>query len=244
MTREQSVIYILKSINMENFNMNTSMHKIDAIIFDMDGLLIDSENIAKIAWSRALLEFHFQMPDDFFLQLIGITMENEKELFYSKYGSDFPFEKALARRQHYYDEYIQEFGISLKPGVRELITFLNDNSIKISIATSSEKIFASKKLKIAGIFDLFNIIIFGDEVNYGKPSPDIFLEAARRLCTQPTSCVVLEDSEVGIRAAHAAKMIPIMVPDLQKPSLEITKIAHIVLPSLYDVQSYLLNFLF
>jgi HAD superfamily hydrolase (TIGR01509 family) len=117
-----------------------------------------------------------------------------------------------------------------------LVDFLKEKSISFAVATSTARKLTIPKLQLTNLLSTFNIIIAGDEIENGKPAPDIFLAAARALNVAAEKCVVLEDSSYGIRAAHAAKMIPIMVPDLAQPTDEIRALTHAVVPSLHEAR--------
>lgn len=214
-----------------------------AALFDLDGLLIDSESIARAAWSKALLDYRYELKDELFLSLIGITLQDETAKFYDEYGPEFPFDDIYLRRKFHYEQLISQNGISQKPGAFKLLEFLDRSGIKKGIATSSSRDFALQKMSKANLHHLFDTMVFGDEIKNGKPSPDIFLEVARRLNCRPCECIVLEDSEAGIMAAHAAEMIPMMVPDLQLPSSTIRSKCYHVFNSLIDVRDYLSSLL-
>jgi beta-phosphoglucomutase len=219
------------------------MKEIKAVIFDLDGLLIDSEIIAKTAWSRALEDFHYHLSDDFYLQLIGVTLKDEINMFYQEFGNNFPFDRVYAKRQIYFDEIIENEGINLKIGALDLINLLDRAGIKMCIATSSSRVFASKKLSFAGLNGKFDTIVCGDDVKHGKPSPDIFIEAAKRIDCSTRECIVMEDSEAGIIAAHTAGIVTFLIPDLQKPSPTLKTKCYRIFNSLIEVKDYLADVL-
>jgi HAD superfamily hydrolase (TIGR01509 family) len=129
--------------------------------------------------------------------------------------------------------------LAVKPGVHELLGWLEANAIKRAVATSTRRERAVSKLERTALLPRFHQIVGGDEVARGKPAPDIYVEAARRLSANAASCLVLEDSEPGVRAAFAAGMLPIMVPDLHPPSADLAALDLIVLPTLHDVLRHL-----
>ncbi len=132
-------------------------------------------------------------------------------------------------------EHIEQNGIPVKPGVWELLDRLDSHSIATAVATSTSHHGATERLTATKLIDRFQVIITGDQIERGKPAPDIFLAAAEALNLAAQNCVVLEDSEAGIQAAHAAGMLPIMVPDMKQPSPAIRKVAYQVIPSLHEV---------
>ena len=151
------------------------------IILDMDGLLLDTEGIAHPAWVRACKDFGHELTDEVFNSMVGRKIDISKGLLLEEFGDDFPIEKAHAKRIEYGNQHIEEHGINLKPGVIELLDCLVEKSIPYCIATSTARELAIERLKIAGIFDRFSLMIAGDEVKNGKPHPEIFLKAAELL---------------------------------------------------------------
>jgi HAD superfamily hydrolase (TIGR01509 family) len=220
--------------------MNQSL-PFSAVIFDMDGLMLDTERINQMAWRRAAAEWGYTFPDEIYLVAVGRTVRDTKALFRRTFGPDFPFEAMYQRKQDYVDAYIGNQGLPLKSGLLELLDLVEGLSLAKAIATSTIRSQALKKLTIAGLIDRFETIVCGDEIPKGKPAPDIFLAAAERLQVLAAGCLVLEDSEAGIRAAHAAGMRPIMIPDMKQPTPEIAALAYKVLSSLFEVEALLQN---
>jgi HAD superfamily hydrolase (TIGR01509 family) len=206
-----------------------------AVLFDMDGLMLDTERMARVAWKRALAEQGYQLDDHNYLRMVGRTVQDARLILRELFGQELPFQKVFDMRQAYYDADIEQNGIPIKPGLLELLDFLEAQLVPKAVASSTPCWFATHKLARAGIDARFKAIVCGDMVTQGKPAPDLFLEAARQIAMPPERCVVLEDSEAGITAAHAAGMVPVMVPDLKQPTPEILALAYRVLPSLYEV---------
>lgn len=206
-----------------------------AVLFDMDGLMLDSERMARAAWTNAMADHGYQLENEHYVRLLGRTARDAREILSGIFGSELPFDAVYQQRQVYYDADIETNGISVKPGLAELLDFLEANHITKVVATSTPSWFALRKLGKVGILDRFTAVVCGDMVERGKPFPDVFLEAARRIDLAPEDCVVLEDSEAGILAAHSAGMQAIMIPDLKPPTPEIQALAYRVLPSLYEV---------
>ena len=217
---------------------------IDAVIFDMDGLMLDTERLARRGWLAALEEFGASLTDEQYLRIVGRTATDSTAVLKEMLGADFPVEECRNRMRELYYADATENGIPVKPGLEELVDFLDEKSIKYAVATSTARKLTIPKLQLTGLLTTFPIIVAGDEIQNGKPAPDIFLAAARALDVVPERCVVLEDSSYGIRAAHAAGMIPIMIPDLAQPNDQIAKLAQAVVPSLHEARqiiSQLLN---
>jgi len=214
---------------------------IEAVIFDMDGLMLDTQRMATKAWKLAAAEYGLNFSDELNLKLIGRSVQDSIIILKKELGADFPIEDCRERATEFYFEDISQNGIPIKPGLLELIHFLKDKSIDIAVATSTPRSLTVHKLQVAKLISHFKVIVTGDDIQNGKPSPDIFLATAKLLNTPPEKCIVLEDSFPGIWAAHAAKMIPIMVPDLVQANDEVRSIAYAVVPSLYDAKEIIVN---
>jgi HAD superfamily hydrolase (TIGR01509 family) len=214
-----------------------------AVIFDMDGLLLDSEPIAQDAWHRAAKLWGFDIPADLYSQVIGRHTRDTERIFKTFLGADFPFHEIRQHRLKYADDYITKHGLPIKPGVIELLTMLQEQAVPRAVATSTEREEALRRLHIAELSQYFDIFCGGDEVANGKPAPDLFLLAAERLRVDPGTCVVLEDSEFGVRAAKNAGMIPLLIPDLKPPSDEVKTLAYEVFPSLHEVKTIMMQVL-
>jgi HAD superfamily hydrolase (TIGR01509 family) len=201
----------------------------------MDGLMLDTERMARKAWTRALQEHGFQLDEPSYLRMVGRTVQDAELILGEIFGPKLPFLSVFDQRQVYYDLDITENGIPLKPGLLELLTFLEEKQIVKAVGTSTPCWFATVKLAHTEIEHRFSAVVCGDEVARGKPAPDMFLEAARRIAIPPERCIVLEDSEAGILAAASAGMLPIMIPDLKQPTPEVQQAAYCILPSLTEV---------
>lgn len=208
--------------------------KIEAVIFDMDGLMVDTERLAKVFWFRALEEFDTRLTERQYLRIVGRTAVDATAILKEMLGADFPVEQCRARMRELYYADIVENGIPVRAGLLELVDFLKAESIGYAVATSTGRDLTMRKLEITGLSSHFSIVVAGDDVKNGKPNPEIFLKTASLLAALPRKIVVLEDSPNGIRAAHAAKMIPIMVPDLIQPDDEIKALAYAVADSLHE----------
>lgn len=213
---------------------NKGMTKSLAVLFDMDGLMLDTERMARGAWTRALAEKGFVLHGDDYLQLLGRTSADAESILGALFGPKLPFREVFDLRQKYYDADIDENGIAIKPGLSELLGFLEERNIPKAVASSTPGWFIQHKLNLVGLAHRFSVCIGGDSVLHGKPAPDLFLSAARLLNVAPADCLVFEDSEAGVRAAHAAHMLPVMVPDLKQPSIEVRGLACHVLTSLNE----------
>ncbi len=214
-----------------------------AVIFDMDGLMLDTERLRKDLFDRVVAEHGFTLPDDLYLQTIGRTTRDTRTIYAERMGADFPYEELRAKRREIEDVHIDQHGVPTKPGLESVLDWLETQAFPRAVATSSTRTTAHRLLDAAGVRQRFEIIIGGDDVAHGKPAPDLFLLAAEHLGVAPSDCVVLEDSGAGIRAAHRAGMTSILVPDLQPPADDVRELAYRVCASLHEAQTVLVELL-
>ena len=215
-----------------------SISKCKAIIFDMDGLLIDTERLALKAWQLAGADFGFPISDEIFISMVGRNRRDRDCTLVEIFGSDFPVDAVGKRYRTYVDGWIDAGKLAVKSGVRELLDFLDKISMPRAVATSTEYDRAIYKLSLTNLLDHFPIVIAGDQVQKGKPAPDIFLTAAAQLGVLPEGCLVLEDSDAGIQAAYDAGMTPIMIPDMKPPSEKSLAFAHRIFGGLTEFHNY------
>ena len=215
------------------------MKKVDAIIFDMDGVLIDSERISFKCFQEVFKEHNYKMDEIFYLRLIGRNVKSIKIIMEEEYGTDFPFDTIYKKKSNLALEITDKNGVIIKPGVHELLDYLNKENYKIAVATSTRRERALQLLEEAKIKDKVNYVICGDQVENSKPNPEIFLKAAKGLNVNPEKCIVIEDSDAGITAAHAAKMIGIHVPDMKFLDDDTKKLAFKICENLIGVREYL-----
>ncbi|MFO1306324.1 MAG: HAD family phosphatase [Burkholderiales bacterium] len=211
---------------------------LEAVIFDMDGLMLDTERLAPMAWADAKQAIGADFDMTLLDAMIGRNYQDCRALIVERHGEDFPTDALMHAWHVAYDAIVERDGIAIKHGLHGLLDWLEAEGIPKGVATSTRRDRALTKLTGVGIAARFTVLVGGDEIARGKPAPDIFLLAAERLGADPSACVVLEDSEPGVRAALAAGMTPIMVPDLLQPSAEIAA-RTLVLPTLADVHAHL-----
>lgn len=203
-----------------------------AIIFDMDGLMLDTETLAREAWFNTMRFFGIELTDAVYLQVLGTTGARTRQIFQEAYGEAIPIDAMYAHKQTYIDDAIAQGRISTKPGLSALLDHLDAHHIPRAIGSSTVRELVLRKLEAAGVRNRFDVIVGGDEVQHGKPAPDIFLRCAALLGMPPAQCLVLEDSDNGARAAHAAGMRCIIVPDLKPPAEDVLPLATAVVNSL------------
>jgi len=217
--------------------------EIRAVVFDMDGLMLDTEPIYKRAWQAAASELGCGLDDHFYATFVGRPNDDCEQLLLHRFGAQFPLAPFRLRWRELWDADATANGIRTKPGLLELLTLLDTLKIPFAIATSSEAGETEFCLRAAGLDGRFPVRVTRDQITHGKPAPDIYLEAARRLQIDPAQCVALEDSEAGILSASRAGMVPLLIPDGATPSTLATNAAFRVLPSLADVPAVLRDLL-
>lgn len=206
-----------------------------AVLFDMDGLMLDTERLAHRAWTQAMMERGYALEEAAYLRLIGRTAADVQGILSEIFGDAIPYADIYARRRTLYDAEIAANGVAIKPGLLELLDFLEEHQVPKAVASSTHRPIVIMKLSLVGVAGRFPVMVGGDQVTHGKPAPDLFLEAARQLGFSSRHCLVLEDSEAGILAAYRAGMLPVMVPDMKQPDPETARMAYRVVPSLTDV---------
>ncbi|MBO4484194.1 MAG: HAD family phosphatase [Lachnospiraceae bacterium] len=206
-----------------------------AVIFDMDGVIFDSERATYLCWKKVAEEHGLERMDEVYRRCIGVTLEVTRQICLDAYGPDFPYEEFAKEASVLYHERYDGGRLPVKEGVREILSYLKENGIPTAIASSTRQNRVVSQLDEAGLLSYFDTVVGGESVSKSKPAPDIFLFAAKKLGIAPADCVVIEDSFNGIRAAHAAGMIPVMVPDMLEPDDEIRGKCETVCISLRDV---------
>jgi len=201
--------------------------------------MLDTEVHAAQAWVDAALRLGMDFDRDVTLRLVGRNSPDCMALIRAHHGPAYPVEALLAAWHRAYEAIIEREGIAVKPGLIELLAWLDAEGIPKAVATSTRRARAQAKLVRTQLADRFAAIVGGDEIARGKPAPDIYLEAAARLGIPAGECVALEDSEPGIHAALAAGMMPIMVPDIGVPSPALLARAPLVFASLAEVHVHL-----
>jgi HAD superfamily hydrolase (TIGR01509 family) len=210
-----------------------------AVIFDMDGLMLDTERLAPQAWVDASAAMGVGFDMTLLPLMVGRNFRDCQALIVERHGQDYPTAALMQAWHVAYDAICARDGIAIKPGLFELLDWLDAEGIPKAVATSTRRDRAQAKLAQTALLARFATLVGGDEIARGKPAPDIFLAAAQRLGEAPAAIVVLEDSEPGVLAALAAGMMPIMVPDLHPPSPGLLALEPLVVASLADVHAHL-----
>jgi HAD superfamily hydrolase (TIGR01509 family) len=211
---------------------------LSAVIFDKDGLLLDTETVVRKAMFDACTDLGYTMEDALHLSLIGGARDSTDERLRAHFGPGFPLEVYRERcRLHF--EHICREEIPVKPGARELLMFLKQHAIPAGVATSTNRARSEENLRRTGLIEFIDALVTRDDVRFAKPHPECFLRAASLLGVAPAECLALEDSHHGIRAAHAAGMAAIMVPDMLQPTPEIEPLCAAIVDSLVEVHALL-----
>ena len=185
----------------------------DAVIFDMDGVLVDSERIIRDGFAAAADTLGHALNHELFAQLIGTTSARTEAILKARFGEDFPLERMYAIAREHIDEATAD-GWPRRPGALALAEQLHAHGVPIAVASSTRRAGVEARLASTGLLPFVGAICAGDEVREGKPHPEIYERAAQRLGVAPQRCVGIEDSLHGIRAAHAAGLRTVLVPDL------------------------------
>ena len=205
------------------------------VIFDMDGTMIDTEPISLAGMIHAGKILGCAISQEIGESLMGKSNAVGREILLGHYGADFDIERAFALHKAYIDDYFEKHGVPAKAGIYPLLDKLESLGIKKCVATSTERERATYKLNEVNIAHRFEVIIGGNDVENGKPAPDIFLKAAAHCGVAPEDCIIIEDTEAGIQGAVSAGIRVIAVPDIAPLSEEIRAKATIICADLFEI---------
>lgn len=213
---------------------------IKAVIFDMDGVLIDTEKHYNAAWCEAARMAGFEdFGREHALMLrscdAGLAAEMMKDIF----GAGFDYFAIREVRRRLVAERLAKYGLEKKPGIDEILAFLHENGIKAAVATATPIELTLQHLATIGVKDQFDKIVSAKQVAHGKPAPDVYLYACEQIGERPADCIAVEDSPNGIKSAYAAGCKPVMVPDLTQPDEEVRPLLYAVVDSLADITGIL-----
>lgn len=212
---------------------------IKAIIFDMDGLMIDSERVTFECYQEILKGMNLTMDEEFYKTLLGKPLKGIYQRFYDVYGNDFPIEDVIKDVHALMAKRFETEGVPIKTGLKSLLEYLKENNYKTIVATSSNRDRVDTILSQAQITDYFDDSICGDEVTKGKPNPEVFLKSCQKLGVNVDEAIVLEDSEAGIQASYDAGIKVICIPDMKYPEKQYEEKTFKILIDLNDVTEYL-----
>lgn len=184
-----------------------------AVILDLDGLILDTEPSYRRAWQQAARELGFELEYTWLEKLSGLSIDTLTEALQQTLGAGFDTERFHALSSQIWKEQVARTGIPVKSGYHQLLASLHRLKLPYALATNSRRPYAESCLRLAGIREDFPVFVTRSEVEQGKPAPDVYLKAAKMLACTPTDCLAVEDSEVGLIAAHLAEMQPVWIPD-------------------------------
>ena len=203
------------------------------VIFDMDGIIFDSERATYECWKELSVKYGFENLDIPYMKCIGSNAQKAKKIFLDYYGNDFPFDEYNSEKSRNYHSRYDNGNLPEKKGIRELLSYLRENGFKTAVASSTRVAVVEKQIADAGLDKFFDRIVGGDMISKSKPEPDIFIEADRGF---GSPAFVIEDSYNGIRAAKAGGMTAIMVPDMHPANDEMKELADYILNDLLEVK--------
>ena len=212
---------------------------IKAVIFDMDGLMIDSERVTFEGYQHVLAKENLTMSEEKYKTLLGKPVKAVHDLFKEDYGPQYDVDQIIKDVHAYIAKRFETEGVPLKPGLVELLKYLKENNYKTIIATSSHRNRVDLIVKQAQIDQYFDDSICGDEVTKGKPNPEVFLKACQKLQVSPQDALVLEDYESGINAAYNAEIKVIGIPDMKYPEEKYVKMTYKIMDDLFQVKDFL-----
>lgn len=210
---------------------------IKAVIFDMDGVLIDTEKHYYTAWQQAANEAGFPFKGEHALMLRSCDAKVASKMMQEIFGNEFDYYAIRERRRTIVKEILEKQGLEKKPGIDEILAFLHEKGIKTAVATATPIDRAKEHLEQIGVYHLFDEVVSAKQVEHGKPAPDVYLYACEQIGVKPQDCIAVEDSPNGIMSAYRAGCRPVMVPDLTQPDEETKKLLFACVDSLIDIQN-------
>ena len=199
---------------------------IKAVIFDMDGILIDTEKWLNIYWQQAAKEAGFEVTREDGLAIRSLAGKYAGPYLRGIFGDSFDYEAIRERRKELMREHIAKYGIEKKPGVDDILSYLAEKNIKRAVATATDPERTKQYLTQIGIYDKFDKIVSATTVENGKPQPDVYLYACEQIGEKPEYCIAVEDSPNGVLSAYRAGLSVVMVPDLTEPDEETEKMLY------------------
>jgi len=211
----------------------------DAVIFDADGTLFDTEELMYQVWCEVGADMGLTMTVPEYLHYVGLNRAAVLDVMRERIGADFDGAEFMIRCVARLSQRIEEEGVPLKPGVVEILEFLHEKGVPMGLATSTHRVRTDRRLELCGLGKYFSAVVTGDEVSKGKPDPEIYLKVCEKLGVSPAKGVAVEDSKNGILSAHHAGLPVIIIPDMVPPSAELEEIAWKNFGSLLELREYL-----
>lgn len=214
------------------------MRKCDAVVFDMDGVIFDSERLVLECWEKVARKHHLDGITEAMTACIGTNEVKTKEILFDYYGKDFPYNELRKEASVLFHETADADGLPVKRGLRELLNYLRQCNVPMAVASSTRLETVSLELQQAALYEYFQVVMGGDQLKRSKPEPDIYLMTCDKLGVLPEHTYAIEDSYNGIRSAYSAGMSPIMVPDILPATEEMRKKSVVVLEDLLQVREW------
>lgn len=215
------------------------MKEIKGVLFDMDGVIFDTEKAYLDTWIKVFKSYGYDLKRETYISVMGTGRENTIKTFKNAFGDNIPIDEMYKDKDRMLKEIIDSGSVPVKPGAVDILTYLREKNIKTALATSGKRWRAETQLKMAGIKELFDEIVCGDEIKNLKPDPEIFLKAAGKLDLKSDECIVIEDSPAGIQASYNAGMYGIHVEDLKEADDIIKKYCKANFKNLMEIREYI-----
>lgn len=215
------------------------MSTFKAVIFDMDGVILDSERMVVKCWKVIADKYGITGIEDHCREATGLNVEATKVVFERRYGSNLPYDQLRNERKELFMEAFAKGEVGVKAGAEELLKYLSCNNVKVALASSTSEKTVRYELQLKGVLKYFDAVICGDMVEHSKPDPEIFLKACDALGVSPNEAIGIEDSYNGVRALSKAGMHVVMVPDMIEPDDEMKNLSDVILPSLVEAKDYI-----
>lgn len=213
--------------------------KYEAVIFDMDGVIFDSERLVLEGWQEIAAKYGIKGIEEVLPRCLGVNAQATREIFREYYGQDFPYDEYKKEASALFHSRYGNGKLPLKPGVKELLSYLKENGYLVGLASSTRQAIVEQEIRDAGLMPYFDNLVCGDMLKRSKPEPDIYLKACENLDVEPRMAVAVEDSYNGIRSAKRAGMVPVMVPDMVQPDEEMRSLAHKICKDLFEVKNWI-----
>ncbi len=208
---------------------------IKAVIFDLDGTILDTEKYYRICWPKACEHFGFNMTEEMYLQLRSFGRPFVYDRFREWFGDSFNYDEVRAYRKDIYEEIVKEHGIQLKPGAINALNKLKENGILRAVATATDLERTGRYLKSVGLEGYFDKICSAADCEFGKPAPDVYLKAVEQLGLDPSECIAVEDAPNGILSASRAGLKVVFVPDQTESEPEVEHLCMTKIKTLDDL---------
>lgn len=215
--------------------------KYKAVIFDMDGVIFDSERLVMEGWMEVAKKYGIDGIEEVFGRCIGVNAQATRQIVLEHYGEDFPYEEYKKETSALFHDRYGNGKLPMKPGVRELLSYLKEAGYLIGLASSTRQAVVEQEIRDAGLLCYFDKLVCGDMLKKSKPEPDIYLMACEHLSVRPQEAVAIEDSYNGVRSASRAGMTAIMVPDMAQPDEEMWALAHVICKDLFEVKNWIVK---